>query len=118
MSQLGSLVFANTDFDVTAAADDSKTSGDAVTRRGLVHLRIQQRNGKKFVTTIQGLATDLDVAKIIKALKKTYNTNGTVTTDEKLGQIIQLQGDQRQNVFEFFVKYKVCEKDEVKVHGF
>ena len=37
---------------------------------GYVHLRIQQRNGRKSLTTVQGLATDLDLKKILKALKK------------------------------------------------
>jgi len=30
--------------------------------------------------------------KILKALKKTYSTNGTILVDEELGEIIQLQG--------------------------
>jgi translation initiation factor 1 len=35
-----------------------------------VHIRIQQRNGRKSLTTVQGLAIDLDLRKILKALKK------------------------------------------------
>jgi len=39
-------------------------------------------------------------------------------SDDELGEIIQLQGDQRKNVAEFFVKYKICDKNEIKIHGF
>lgn len=35
-----------------------------------VHIRIQQRNGRKSLTTVQGLTIDLDLKKILKALKK------------------------------------------------
>ena len=38
--------------------------------------------------------------------------------DSELGEVIQLQGDQRKNVFEFLVDYKICARDEIKVHGF
>ena len=58
---------------------------------------------RKCITTIQGLPDDLDLKKIAKALKKTFQCNGTVNEDEELGEIIQLSGDQRTNVREFFV---------------
>ena len=35
-----------------------------------VHIRVQQRNGRKCVTTIQGLAEDLDQKKICKFFRK------------------------------------------------
>ena len=35
-----------------------------------IHIRIQQRNGRKSLTTCQGLANDLDVKRILKAIKK------------------------------------------------
>lgn len=57
-----------------------------------VHIRIQQRNGRKSLTTVQGLAIDLDLKKILKALKKTYSTNGTILVDDEVGEVIQLQG--------------------------
>lgn len=35
-----------------------------------VHVRVQQRTGRKCVTTVQGLANDLDLKKILKYVKK------------------------------------------------
>jgi translation initiation factor SUI1 len=38
--------------------------------------------------------------------------------DEDDGNVIQLQGDMRQNILDFLVKTNICQKDEIKVHGF
>lgn len=82
-----------------------------------MHIRVQQRNGRKCITTIQGLADDLDTSKIARALKKTYQCNGSVTQDPELGEIIQLSGDQRTNVRKFFVEQEVCYEDQIVIHG-
>jgi translation initiation factor 1 len=82
-----------------------------------VHVRVQQRNGRKCITTVQGLAPDLDLKKIARALKKTFQCNGSVTVDEELGEILQLSGDQRTNVRAFFVDQEVCHEDQIVIHG-
>jgi translation initiation factor SUI1 len=38
--------------------------------RGKIHVRIQQRNGRKCITTIQGLDEDLDLGRMMKNMKK------------------------------------------------
>ena len=55
-----------------------------------MHVRVQQRNGRKCITTVQGLADDLDILKITRALKKTFKCNGSVVQDEELGEVIQV----------------------------
>mmetsp|Transcript_8060 Transcript_8060/g.13413 ORF Transcript_8060/g.13413 Transcript_8060/m.13413 type:complete len:107 (-) Transcript_8060:2106-2426(-) len=82
-----------------------------------IHIRMQQRNGRKCITTVQGLADDLDVVKIAKAMKKTFKCNGNVTIDPELGEILQLQGDHRTNVRQFFVDQEVCHEDQIVIHG-
>jgi translation initiation factor 1 len=72
-----------------------------------IHVRMQQRNGRKCLTTIEGLADDLDLSKILRALKKTFKCNGAVVTDDELGEILQLSGDQRTNIREFFIDQEV-----------
>lgn len=37
---------------------------------GLIHIRIQQRNGRKTLTTVQGISDDYDKKKLVKAFKK------------------------------------------------
>mmetsp|Transcript_13516 Transcript_13516/g.20392 ORF Transcript_13516/g.20392 Transcript_13516/m.20392 type:complete len:106 (-) Transcript_13516:225-542(-) len=82
-----------------------------------VHIRVQQRNGRKCVTTVQGLADDLDLKKILKYVKKMFNTNGTVVKDE-MGDVIQLQGDQRKAISRFLTEFKIVPKNRIIEHGF
>ena len=74
-----SLNFISDPFAVEASKDNTK-----------VHIRVQQRNGRKCITTVQGLADDLDILKITRALKKTFKCNGSVVQDEELGEVIQV----------------------------
>ncbi len=50
-------------------ADAAKGDEEGV-QDGLVHIRIQQRNGRKTLTTIQGLSKEYDLKKIVKSCKK------------------------------------------------
>jgi translation initiation factor 1 len=83
-----------------------------------VHIRLQQRNGRKCLTTIQGLPDDLDLKKILKYMRKKFKTNGTILKDEEHGEIVQLQGDQRKSGRDFLLQHNICQKPEVVVHGF
>ncbi|KAJ6644531.1 La-related protein Larp4B, partial [Pseudolycoriella hygida] len=76
-------------------ADASKGSDDNV-QDGLVHIRIQQRNGRKTLTTVQGLSAEYDLKKIVRACKKEFACNGTVIEHPEYGEVLQLQGDQQQ----------------------
>ena len=49
---------------------DAFRSDDAGAQDGLIHIRIQQRNGRKTLTTVQGIADNFDKKKIVKACKK------------------------------------------------
>lgn len=83
-----------------------------------VHVRTQQRNGRKSLTTVQGLKKEYNYNKILKDFKKEFCCNGTVVQDPELGQVIQLQGDQRKNVSQFLVQAGLVKKDNIKIHGF
>ncbi|KAI9225328.1 MAG: translation initiation factor SUI1 [Piptocephalis tieghemiana] len=83
-----------------------------------IHIRIQQRNGRKTLTTIQGLPEDLDQKRILKAFKKEFACNGSIVEDEEHGEVIQLQGDQRTKVVSFLVEEDITTKGMIKVHGF
>lgn len=56
-------------------------------KKDYVHVRIQQRNGRKSLTTVQGLKKDFSYNKILKDLKKEFCCNGTVVQDPELGQV-------------------------------
>lgn len=82
------------------------------------NIRIQQRNGRKSITTVQGLAPDLNLKLILKTWKKSFTCNGAIVEDEEHGKIIQLQGDQRTNVRDFLVNEEINRKEDIVVHGF
>lgn len=84
----------------------------------IIHLRIQQRMGRKTLTTVQGIPEDIDKKLILKAFKKEFACNGTVIHDPELGQVIQLQGDHRTKIAEFLLKSSIATKDRIKIHGF
>ncbi|XP_075436294.1 eukaryotic translation initiation factor 1-like [Ascaphus truei] len=83
-----------------------------------IHIRIQQRNGRKTLTTVQGIADDYDKKKLVKAFKKKFACNGTVVEHPEYGEVIQLQGDQRKNACQFLVEVGLAKDDQLKVHGF
>lgn len=97
---------------------DAKDAEDAPGAKVYVHIRIQQRNGKKSLTTVQGLRKEYSYEKILKDLKKVFCCNGNVVQDKELGKVIQLQGDQRKNVAHFLVQAGLAKKDQIKIHGF
>ncbi|GAA5853501.1 hypothetical protein JCM8547_002481 [Rhodosporidiobolus lusitaniae] len=82
-----------------------------------IHIRIQQRNGRKTITTLQGVPTEYDPKKLLKAFKKEFACNGSIVEHEEMGKVIQLQGDQRQNIFNILIE-EGLDKDTIKVHGF
>ncbi|XP_010482910.1 PREDICTED: protein translation factor SUI1 homolog 1-like [Camelina sativa] len=101
-------------YDPFAEAKDS----DAPGAKENIHIRIQQRNGKKSLTTVQGLKKEYSYERILKDLKKDFCCNGNVVQNKELGKIIQLQGDQRKKVSQFLVQAGIAEKDQIKIHGF
>ncbi|KAJ4981271.1 hypothetical protein NE237_032108 [Protea cynaroides] len=113
MSELDIQIPTTFDPFAEANADDSSAG-----TKEYVHVRVQQRNGRKSLTTVQGLKKDFSYNKILKDLKKEFCCNGTVVQDSELGQVIQLQGDQRKNVSTFLVQAGIVKKERIKIHGF
>lgn len=74
--------------------------------------------GRKTLTTVQGIPVDVDKRLILKAFKKEFACNGTVISDPELGEVIQLQGDQRTKVYEFLIKGGIATRELIKMHGF
>ncbi|XP_064598546.1 eukaryotic translation initiation factor eIF1-like [Liolophura sinensis] len=98
------------------AAKDNDSGGDV--QQGLIHIRIQQRNGRKTLTTVQGLSSAYDLRKIVKVCKKQFNCNGTVVEHPEHGEVIQLTGDQRNKVRDFLMEFGLAPANLLKVHGF
>ncbi|GAX17832.1 translation initiation factor 1 [Fistulifera solaris] len=111
------MTTAQMNFNAFDAFEDAGDKG-GVTTEEKVHVRVQQRNGRKCITTVAGLADDLDIKRICKAFKKTFSCNGAVQQDEDAGEVIQLSGDQRTNVKEFLTAQEICHAESIVLHGF
>jgi translation initiation factor 1 len=111
MSQLDNLKA----FDPFA---DASKGDEESGQEGVVHIRIQQRNGRKTLTTVQGLSAEYDFKKIVKVAKKEFACNGTVVEHPEYGEVVQLQGDQREKICQMLVKCGLVKHDQLKVHGF
>ncbi|KAH0935641.1 hypothetical protein HID58_012758, partial [Brassica napus] len=83
MSELDSQVPTAFDPFADANAEDSGAG-----TKEYVHIRVQQRNGRKSLTTVQGLKKEYSYSKILKDLKKEFCCNGTVVQDSELGQVL------------------------------
>ncbi len=110
--------------------------------QGMIHVRVQQRTGRKALTTIQGISNDYDLKKIVKVLKKVsrvqyhprrhrlfrqcgmlcfadafraqeFACNGCIVDHSRYGEVIQLQGDQRIEVCQFLVACGMVTKELV-----
>ncbi|KAF2819994.1 eukaryotic translation initiation factor SUI1 [Ophiobolus disseminans] len=107
-------------FDPFAEADED-TGQVKQSQQDYIHIRIQQRNGRKTLTTVQGLPKKFDQKKILKVIKKKFACNGTIVTDAEMGEVVQLQGDQRKDVQDFLTDKKDglgLDAKTIKVHGF
>ena len=82
-----------------------------------VHIHLQQRNGKKTVTTVSGLAQDLDLALILKALKDVCKCGGHIVKSESFGKVIQVQGDHRDLIKKFLADEEIVHSNNIHVHG-
>lgn len=91
----------------------SGTGSNAV---GLIHIRLQQRNGRKTLTTVQGLSVPKYEKAVLKKWKKEFSCNGTLI-EEKDEIIFQLQGNHCDEIKKFLMKHEMATKSQIKVHG-
>lgn len=47
-----------------------------------------------------------------------FACNGTVIEHPEYGEVLQLQGDQRENICQWLTKSGLAKPDQLKVHGF
>jgi translation initiation factor 1 len=84
---------------------------------------IRFQSGKRGVTLIEGLDEELDLKRIMKAMKKKFNCACSLhTNDETGGDVLKLQGDHREEVRAWLIEQEIVPKAEAKdlivVHGY
>ncbi len=84
-----------------------------------VQIRIQQRNARKSITTIQNINTDKPMKSIARKLSQTLHCSASIKNDKNFGEVIQIQGDVRNEVADFLVKEGICSnKKYIHIHGY
>jgi len=93
---------------------------DTFVEKGKIHIRFQ-KIGPRALTIIEGLDEDLDQRRIAKAMAKGFSCSTSVHQDKDGNDIIQLQGDQRENIIEWLVVQEILteqeKKERIVVHG-
>jgi translation initiation factor 1 len=91
-----------------------KTAGESQ-----IHVRVQQRNGRKCWTLIEGLNSDMDIKGLLKMMRKKFSCNGNIQKDKTTGEsVVQLTGNHRDKVKHLFtVKLKIVDADDLVIHG-
>lgn len=106
--------------------DDFDQENCIVSKKECVHIRVQQRNGRKSITTVENLATCNDEAvsgmtdikyleNVAKFFRKKFKCSAAVKKEDK---VIQLSGDNRQDIKKFLIENNTVSEDGIKVHGF
>lgn len=82
-----------------------------------VHIRVQQRKGKKFVTTVQGLNQRLNFRRINREFQRRWGCNGTVIVTLDAGTVIQLQGNWSANIKQFILDEHMANENNLEIHS-
>ncbi len=78
-----------------------------------VYIKYVKRNGSKCITLVEGLARDLDIKALTKTFKHLFNCNGSIQKDQYNNNVIQLSGDQRNNVNNFLIEHEINKAFEI-----
>lgn len=107
--------------DLIGFGDQTDGFGDDLAKSDRkIHLRIQKRNARKAVTTVDGLEQydEVDFPKLLKRFRKMLSCNGSIQKNRDGGQVIQVQGDQRKEIAEYLEAKYGIKKENIKIHGY
>lgn len=78
-----------------------------------VNIRVQQRNGRKCITTVSNLNQFINFDTLVKHFKTEWGCAGTVIPTPN-GKVLQLQGDQLEKLKEFLVTEKLVLRENIR----
>ena len=88
-----------------------------------IHIKIQQRNGRKSWTFIEGLLhlkqkgkdDDEFMTNIAKKIKHKFNCGASIS---KPDYTIKMMGDHREGIKQHILENFQIKEDQIKIHGF
>jgi translation initiation factor 1 len=78
---------------------------------------VSQRNGKKCDTHVYGWCEEYDLQKICSYLKKKFDCGGSVVNNKEYGETIKLNGDKKDEVYNFLLDEEICTKNKIILRG-
>jgi translation initiation factor 1 len=97
--------------DLSANSESMLFSNDKVI------ISVDRRNGKKCITSVIGMAEDLDLSKILSYLKKKHNCNGSLCKNKKNDKVMLFTGDQKENIYNFLINEEIYKKEDIIIKG-
>uniref|UniRef100_A0A6C0DR31 SUI1 domain-containing protein n=1 Tax=viral metagenome TaxID=1070528 RepID=A0A6C0DR31_9ZZZZ len=94
-----------------AEFDFTQVGGEMSVQKQKIHVRFQ-KTGPRSITLVEGLDDDLDMKRIVKAMKAAFNCSCSLHTDRQGGEVIKLQGDQRENVRDWLLAQEILTEKE------
>ncbi|ESS70308.1 hypothetical protein TCDM_00752 [Trypanosoma cruzi Dm28c] len=113
-SQLHQVMLNN---ELANLVDQQKRSVQDALEAQKVHIRVQQRKGKKFVTSVQGLNQALNFRRISREFQRRWGCNGTVIVTPDAGTVIQLQGNWSEEIKKFLLDENMATEQNLEIHS-
>ena len=63
------------------------------------------------------MGIEVDMKKLVKKIKKKLCCNGCVLDDKEYGEVIQVQGNKKDEIKTILMKVYELKDDNIKVHG-
>lgn len=82
-----------------------------------ITIHVKKRLANKYFTIVYGLSAD-KYSNFLKMVKKKFCCNGAVVEDKKSGkEILQFNGDHKDNIFDLLVELKYATEEQIKLRG-
>jgi translation initiation factor 1 len=82
-----------------------------------ITISVSNRTGRKFHTFVYGFDDDIDLPKILRHFKKTFNCTGSIEKNDNFGEVIKLTGDQKKLAIAFLITEKICKVEDIILKG-
>jgi translation initiation factor 1 len=80
-----------------------------------------QKTGPRSITIVEGLEDDLDIKRIARAFKKSFNCASSIHIDKAGNEVIKLQGNHIHDVRDWLIQQEIITQkeasDRIVIHG-
>lgn len=95
--------------------DPSKELIEEIDQSNQIHIHIRQRNSLNYITYVTGLPIE-SLKNLVRQFRINFHCSATILPSKDV-PIIQLSGDQRDQILKLLIKKKYP-KDNIIIHGF